>query len=333
MMSPVLSAEREKTDIITLQNGDRVTGRILYAEFGYLHLNSAHAGTISIEWPSVRAITSQYAFRVERFGGLHYEGPITTGADGLIVGSGAAAVTVPLREVARLIPFESDFWQRIDGSVSIGSNFAKSSGIAQGSFGFDARYASAAVDAAMSASALVSRDSTGTTTDQDQLAGTVFFLQPSRNFWALLGGAQRDRSQGVDVRVVGGGGLGRRLLQLDSGQAAGIVGLVVNREWATADGSDRTSLEGVIGAEWRVYKFSYPKISLDSSLLLYPSLTRTPRYRGSLNVTLTFKLTDRFSLKLTEYGTYDSRPPSPGADTVDYGITTSIAYEFGAVVF
>ena len=43
------AAERAKTDIITLQNGDRITGRILYAEYGILQVNSGQAGGLSIE--------------------------------------------------------------------------------------------------------------------------------------------------------------------------------------------------------------------------------------------------------------------------------------------
>src|SRR5580692_9941050 len=63
-----VAAERAKTDIITLQNGDRITGRILYAEYGILQVNSGQAGGLSIEWPNVRSIQSNYAFRVERLG-------------------------------------------------------------------------------------------------------------------------------------------------------------------------------------------------------------------------------------------------------------------------
>ena len=88
----------------------------------------------------------------------------------------------------------------------------------------------------------------------------------------------------------------------------------------------------MLGAEWRVFKFTYPKLSLDTSLLIYPSITESPRLRGTLNITLTYKLTERFALKFTEYGNYDSRPPAVDAETTDYGITTSISYSFGPVI-
>jgi hypothetical protein len=67
-----------------LHNGDRITGRILYAQFGYLQLNSEHSGTVAIEWPSIHSIESHYEFRVERAGGRLYTGSIRTSACGCL---------------------------------------------------------------------------------------------------------------------------------------------------------------------------------------------------------------------------------------------------------
>jgi putative salt-induced outer membrane protein YdiY len=330
-----LSAEREKTDVITLHNGDHYTGRILYAQYGYLHLSAEHSGTVAIEWPSIRSIETVYSFRVERFGGLHYAGPIATTPDGanLIVGSGARAVTMPMREISRLVPYESTFWERIDGSVSLGYSSTKSSGTSEGSFGFKAAYSDVDVDAVLNASALVTKDRTGASTDQDQIQSLTFFLRPSPNFWGLLGNLERDRKLGIDGRVVTGALVGRRLLQAESSRIVGVVGLDFNEEWAAGGYGNRGSVEGVTGAEWKVFKFADPNIKLDASLLLYPSVTDSPRLRSSLNITLTFKLTDRFALKFSENGMYDSRPPVVGAETTDYGGSISISYEFGTVVF
>jgi hypothetical protein len=85
-----LRVERAKTDIVTLQNGDRITCRILYVQYSILRVNSVHTGDISIEWPSVRSIRSSYSFRVEQFGGKYLAGVINTDPEGenLVVGGG-----------------------------------------------------------------------------------------------------------------------------------------------------------------------------------------------------------------------------------------------------
>jgi hypothetical protein len=326
---------RAQTDVITLKNGDHITGRIIVQEFGYLQLSSVHSGSVSIEWSAVRGIESQYGFTVERFGGLHYAGTIRTSPDGqnLIVGSGPTAVTIPMQEVARIEPYERSFWNRINGSASLGYNFTKASSVSQGSFGLDAYYRDVDLAASLTANANVTKDSTGTVTDQEQVASSVFFLRPSPNFWGLLGTVERNRDLGVNLRLVAGSALGRTLYQSTSAHVSGIAGLAVDEEVAAeSGGARRTSLEGVLGAEWREFKLSYPKVSLSSALLIFPSITESPRVRGTFNIALTLKLTDRFALKLSSYANYDSHPPQAGADTLDYGVVTSIAYAFGPVL-
>jgi hypothetical protein len=329
-----LGAERAKTDIVTLQNGDRITCRILYLKFGLLQVNSAHTGSISIEWPSVRSIQSNYSFRVEKFGGEHFAGAISTDPGGkyLLVGTGQAAVTIPMQEVTRVLPYESDFWQRINGSVAFGYNFTRSSDVSQLSVQFDEQYSDESREAQLNAQLASTRSSSGDDSTQTEVASNLFFLRPSPNFWGLLNALQRDQTLGIDGRVVFGSVLGRHLYQTGDSRLLGIAGLAVDQEWAADGGKSHSSLESVIGGQWRVFKFSYPKINLNTSLLLFPSITDAPRVRASLNVSLTFKLTDRFSLKLSDFGNYDSRPPSAQAVTLDYGVNTSIAYEFGNVV-
>jgi hypothetical protein len=333
-MSAALSAERAKTDLVTLTNGDRITGRILYMQYGILQLSSVHEGSLSIEWPSVRSIQSDYSFRVERLGGEYVAGVINTDADGknLIVGAGAQAAVIPMEQVARVLPYEANFWQRIDGSVSLGYNFTKSSGVSQGSFDFNSEYTDAALEAALEAHQSATHAPQGNSSDQSQITSSLYFLRPGPNFWGLLGTLERDQNLGIDGRVLLGAALGRHLYQTGDARLQGIAGLVVDQEWAAQGGKSQNSLEGVLGGEWRVFKFNYPKTTLDTSLLLYPSITEAPRVRANLNITLTFKLTDRFSIKLSEFGNYDSRPPAAGAQTLDYGVTTSVGYDFGAVV-
>jgi hypothetical protein len=333
-LGPALSTERAKTDLVTLQNGDRLTGRILYVQYGILQLNSMHTGSVSIEWPSVRSIQSSYAFRVERIGGQHFTGVINTDSDGksLIVGTGEGAVSVPMEQVTRVVPYESDFWQRINGSVAVGYNFTKSSDVSQASFDFNALYSDVALGATLGAHFASTRAPQDNSSATSQIQSTVYFLRPGPNFWGLLGALERDQNLGIDGRALSGAVLGRHLYRTADAQVEGIAGVVFDQEWAAGGGGSQSSVEAVLGGIWRVYKFSYPKVNLDSSLLMFPSLTDAPRLRANLNITLTFKLTDRFSLKLSEFGNYDSRPPAAGAQTLDYGVTTSIAYDFGTVV-
>jgi len=327
-------AEREKTDVIVLKNGDRLTGRIISAQYGMLQLSSSFTGSVSIEWRAVQSITSKYMFRVERAGGAHFEGLISSDPEHneLRVNTARGEVLIPMEHVTEILPYDANFWQRLYGSVSLGYSYAKISGVGQTNFAFDARYSGSTVEATLNASAMATQDSTGTSTSQVDIASTVFFARPHGNFWGYLGDLQRNRSLGVDGRIVAGAAIGHRVLETNIAQVAGYVGLVYDQEWAAGTGSARSSVEGAFGGEWRVFQFAYPKVTLDSSLVVYPSITDSPRYRVSANVDLTTKISSRFAIKLSGYLNYDSRPPDPTATSTDYGIVTSLAYQFGIIV-
>jgi hypothetical protein len=326
--------EREKTDVVVLANGDRLTGRILYVQYGILQLSSRHSGSVAIEWPSVRAIISKYEFRVERFGGKAFAGPITTSADGtiLVIAAGKPdEVSIPMAEVSRVMPYDDNFWHRIVGSASLGYNYTKSADVTQASAAIDARYNSEHVDGQLDGHVIVNHDSGGST-NQSQLISSVFFLGEQRNFWGFLGEYEGNESLGINARLVGGPLIGRRIYQSTAAGITALAGVVYDQEWTIDHGGAKGSTEGLFMGEWRIYKFIYPKVTLDLSVLAFPSISDAPRFRASANLALTLKITDRFALTLSEYGNYDSRPPGEDIENLDYGVNAALTYNFGYVI-
>jgi hypothetical protein len=57
---------REKTDTLTLKNGDSITGEIVKLEYGKLAFKTSDLGTLSIAWNTVAALNSSYMFDGER---------------------------------------------------------------------------------------------------------------------------------------------------------------------------------------------------------------------------------------------------------------------------
>jgi hypothetical protein len=294
--------EREKTDVIVLKNGDHYTGRIIYAQYGILELSSRNAGSVAIEWPAIESIQSKYPFRVERVGGTLVEGLISTKNGELLVNtSNGEEVAIPLEDVTQILPYEASFWRRVYGSVSLGYSYAKISGVAQTNFEFIANYADAKLESTLTATVQATQDTSGTSTAQEEITSNVFFNRPNRNFWGFIGDLQRNRALGVDGRVVAGSVIGHRLMESTTTRVLGFMGLVFSQE-KPAGGVESTlsSVEGAFGGTWRVFRFTYPKINL--------------------------------AIKLSAYLNYDSKPPDPTATSTDYGVVTSLAYQFGSIV-
>ena len=322
---------RDKTDVVMLRNGDRLSGDIVSLEFGILTLKTDNMSTLSIEWPAVRSLTSKFGFAIERRDGTKYDGVITTSDDGadLIVQSAAGTVRFAMGEVERISRFAPEFWDRINGALAVGFSYTKSSAIQVGSVNFNANYRSTTVDSSLAFSFNSTRDSSGKTTNRTLLTSGVQFLRQSRNFWGLLGSLERDQALGIDARLLGGAALGRRFLQSSYTELTGIVGLVATEEWIVDNPESKTSLEIVLGGNWQVFRFIDPKTRLDLGLYVFPSLTESGRYRSTGNLALTHKFPHDLTLGLTAYLSYDNQPPEPTAEKSDYGMTLNVGWTFG----
>jgi hypothetical protein len=322
---------RDKTDVVMLRNGDRLSGDIVSLEFGILSLKTDNMSTLNIEWPAVRSVTSKFDFAIERRDGTKYHGAITTSDDGadLIVTSTEGTVRFPMGELERISRFSPQFWDRINGALAVGFSYTKSSSIQVGSVNFNANYRSTTVDGNLAFSANTTKDSSGKTTSRVLLTSGVQFLQQSRNFWGLLGSLERDQALGIDARLLAGAALGRRFVQSQFTELTGIAGIVGSEEWVVDEAEPKASLEAVVGGNWQVFKFIDPKTRLDFGLYVFPSLTENGRYRSTGSLALTHKFPHDVTLGLTGYLSYDNRPPDPTAEKSDYGMTLNVGWSFG----
>jgi len=279
----------------------------------------------------VRSVSSKFAFAVERIGGAKFYGVLATSPDGaqLVIGAGNAAAQIRMEDVERISRYSLSFWNRINGNLSVGFTYTKASETTVGSINFNSYYRSSTIEGALSFSSNTTRTESGGDTYRAALSGNMLFVTQSRNFWGLVGSLERDQELGIDARLVGGAVLGRKFLQRSYTSLTGVVGLVVDQESITSNPEQQTSLEAVLGANWRVFKFTDPETKLNLGVSIYPSLTETDRVRGNGNLSLTHKIAGDFTLGVTAYFSADSHPPDPTAAKSDYGVTLNLGYSFG----
>jgi hypothetical protein len=324
--------DRDKSDVITMRNGDHISGDIVGLEYGKLAVKTDKMGTLSIEWPSVRSVSSKFAFAIERRGGAKFYGTIATSEDGaalLVTSTEGSTAQMPMADVERISRYSLSFWNRINGNLSVGFTYTKASDTTVGSVNLVSYYRSTAIDGTLNFNSNTTKTSENGTSYRAQLTSTVIFVRQSANFWGLVGSLERDQELGINARLTGGAVLGRRFLQRDATEVTGIAGLVVSQESVTGSAEQETSLEAVLGGVWRVFKLTDPETSLTLGISIYPSLTESGRWRSSGNLNLTHKIAGDFTLGLSGYLSTDSRPPDPTAQKSDYGLTFNLGYEFG----
>src|SRR5262245_52587817 len=110
------AAARDKTDVVVMRNGDRLTGEVKSLEYGILELSTDHMGTVKIEWPEIASIESKIAFDVEQIGGARSHGTLTTTDGKLQIAGDGKPEAVSFASVTRLSELQAGFWQRVNGT-------------------------------------------------------------------------------------------------------------------------------------------------------------------------------------------------------------------------
>jgi len=328
LFAATAASARDKTDVVTLANGDRLTGEIIQLDHGKLELKTDALGTVYIEWPKIAGVSSPVVFMVEHLGGQIEYGTLAGGNGHLTVSDEARSADLPLADVARLGPVQESFLARVRGSTSVGVNRQQASDIKVSSFRFDAEYRGRSTLASLSVSADVT-SSSGSSTNQRLLIdfSEAYLLEDTR-FWAVLGSFERNPELGIDGRPQAGLAIGQSLRRRPESDLVAYVGLEANHESVDESGDNRSNILGIAGLDWRIYRFDIPETTLTSSLKLFPYLSDFGRVRARMDVSLQRKFTRSFTLNFSMYDDYDNRPPGTRVVNNDYGFVTGIGYTF-----
>ena len=321
---------RAKTDIIVLVNGNEITGEIKSLYRGKLTFKTDAMSTVYVEWEDVVALTSEYYFEIEDDDGYKYYGTPSLEEDGEFrVARADIVVSLEKLLVVRITPIEKTFWGRIDGSVSLGISYTRSSEIGRFDFAFDAHYREEKNYIEYTAATTLTTESSARTTMRSETALNYQRLFQRKLFWDSTASGFANDDMGVALRLTLGTGLGAHVVQSNWSQLESTLGLQVTREWPTDPQSPTTnSLEGVIGASYNIFKYNTPKTDLGTSVTAYPTLPQFDRWRFDFEFNVSQEIVKDFMLVFTLWDNYDSRPPSEGAANNDFGVTTSIAYTF-----
>jgi putative salt-induced outer membrane protein YdiY len=319
---------RAKTDTIVLVNGDTITGEIKSLYRGKLKFKTDAMSTVYVEWEDIVTLTSEYYFEIEENDGYKYYGTPSLEEGGEFrITRADIVVSLEKLQVVRITPIEKTFWSRIDGSVSLGISYTRSSDIGRFEFAFDTHYREEKNYFEVTAMTTTTTESDDRTTQRTEATASYQRTFQRRLFWDTTWTGFQNDEMGVALRLTLGSGLGAHLIQSNWTVLESSLGLQVTREWPTdVVQPPSNNLEGVITLAYSLWKYNTPKTDLTASVSAFPSLPDFDRYRLDSEIILTQEIVSDFMLVFTWWDNYDSQPPSEGAAKNDFGVTTSIGY-------
>lgn len=329
-------AMAQKTDSITLVNGDRITCEIKELERGLLRVKTDSAGTLYVEWLDIVAVRSDKQFAIETASGILAFGSLQTTADGteLEVTSDGRAVRLKQQAVVSIDPVEDDFWDRMDGSIGLGFSFKKANTDVQLNFSASSTYRSRVHTYAFSLSALVSSQNSEPATER--YVGNASHQGYLGSNWTSLALAEFEQNTELDLklRALLQGGGAYRFINTNRTILVTAGGLALNNEnYFSTDKESRTSLELFAAVGYEFFKFNTPKADVSINFTVFPSLTESGRVRTTLNGKIRWEIIADLNWALTVYSSTDNQPPEiddgdSSASGTDYGVITSLEWTY-----
>ena len=320
-----------RTDVLTLRNGDRITGEIIALDRGRVEYKTDDAGTIYFEWDKIAALQAARDFEFRTSDGRAFFGSLRGGGPAgtlVILTPGGAEVHLPMAEVTEIYAIGRSFWKKLDGSVDIGFSYTRSSEIAQLNVNGATLYRKPSFEARVGISATITQaDDDDQSDDRGTLQFSYLRYRGKRLFVAGGAGFETNESLGLRLRSQLVLAAGPRLVNSNRAQLSIGGGLAVNREQHVDTGSSE-NIEAVLTFRSSYFRYDTPKTNVDVGLQYFPSLSDPGRQRLQLDAAFKRELFKDFFVALNVFDTYDSRPPSAEFNTNDVGVVLSFGWSF-----
>jgi len=206
-----------KTDVVTLINGNAITGEIKVLDFGALRYSTDSMGTVSIDWEDIVGITSDQNLQIELTNGTKYFGKLRTSDDEFSIRVRTASAEVDLRtqQVVRITPIDEQekFWRNLDGSFSLGLQTQKSSEVTTSNFNLDVYRRARTYLVGLKMNSAITDQPSEETKAQQSVEVNYQRFRGNRWFTDWFTRWEKNDEQGISGRNSAGGAFGRYVLQ------------------------------------------------------------------------------------------------------------------------
>jgi len=231
---------------------------------------------------------------------------------------------VRLNQIVHLNKIDTGFWKHFTGSFDFGYNFAKTNNSQQLTFALKLDYIGEKWIHS------IKYDELNTVQDNvDDIERIDWYLDTKKYFknnWfynsklAFLS----NTSQSIKARINPSLGMGNYLIRNNKLFFVLGGGLTYNIEKYFDSSTDKNSLELV--AVTQLNMFNFKDININSTILLFPSLSEKGRFRTDIDFSLKYDLPLDFYIKTALSANYDNQP-SANTIKLDYVFSTGFGWQ------
>jgi hypothetical protein len=319
----------QRADVVTLANGDRITGEIVRLDRGRLEFKTDDAGTLYLEWENLATLVTKRQIEVETHEGVRYFGSLAPAPSrALTVMRPEGDVALSMANVTFITPIGRSFLRKLDGSIDAGFNYTQSSGIGTLTLNSNTVHRQPYSQARVAASVTLTQTKDDSERD-DRATLDLSYLRYPWKRWFLLGVGrfETNESLGLVLRSQAAMAVGPRLVNSNRGQMAVGAGLAFNDEHGVDVGATQ-NIEAMFLFQTSYFTYDRPSTNLDIGVQYYPSLSSRGRHRFQLDTSVRRELVKDLFVSLNLYNSYDNRPPNPSAERNDLGVVASIGWTY-----
>jgi hypothetical protein len=325
-----IKASGQEKDTIVLYNGQILIGEVQFANFGAITIDDIDLKIVNIKMFKIKTLVIKERFKIETIDKKYYYGTMkSAGRVGWVEIQTVEGENIPLHitHIFQLISLETGFFKRLNGNVSAGLSFTKSSDIGQINFSANVQFATKSFDYSLSLSSIGSIDSGKYSRDNENIVFLTTYDLTTTWFLAVSGQYQRNLELSIARRYLFMAGAGNKLIIKKNWRLMASTGMTFSQEKSTADQNSSLLYEVPVIFQFNFYQFQHPDITISSSQSAYFSLSQKGRMRWDGSTSFSWQLIRFFYLNINPYTNYDSEPPGNGSK-FDYGIVLGLSYKF-----
>jgi hypothetical protein len=298
-------------DTLVMGDGTVLDGEIKKLEKGVLTMETSFSDEdFKIEWKKIRKIVSNTFFLVSLSDGERVNGTINTIGDGKVVLVPADSADVPvkvnIKDVVFIRSVDRKFWDRINASIDVGFDLAKSNNLRQLSLRSNIGYTARRWGTDVSFNTMFSKqDDIDDIKRYDGAWNYKYFLK--RKWYIPVSiSFLSNTEQSIKLRTVGKLGGGLFLIQSNTIHWGVELGFSFNNETYFSDDPKRNSGESFVGTEFNI--FDIKDLSMLVKLGLFADLTEKNHWRSDVSIDFKYDLPLDFYIKTAFTLNFDNKP-------------------------